>query len=251
MSRDTQLIYGLHAVRHALEAAPEVCLELWLQDERVDAAVQVLQEACKRAGVAVHSADGRTLDRLVEGARHQGAVLRRRVAPSRGDQELDAMVDAAGSDLLLLALDGVEDPNNLGACLRTADAAGVSGVITGRSRGPGLTPAVYKVACGAADRVEFFRVANLVRVLTRLKAAGVRVVGATASGDSSIYAVDLCGPLLVVLGGEGRGLRSLTAKQCDQLVHIPMHGQVESLNVSVSTGILLYEAFRQRSQATR
>ncbi len=246
MGRDTRIIYGLHAVRHALEAVPEFCLELWVHRNRDDALVGGLRARCKRLGVAVHEADAETLDKLVEGARHQGVVLRRRPVRSRGDQDLDALVESNSGDLLLLALDGVEDPNNLGACLRTAEAAGVDAIVTGRNRGAGLTAAVYKVASGAADRVPLIRVANLARALARLQKAGVRVIGAASSGESIVYEADLRGPLVLVLGGEERGLRDLTAKHCDQLVRIPMHGYVESLNVSVSTGIVLFEAVRQR-----
>ena len=246
MGRDTRIIYGLHAVRHELEAVPEFCLELWVHRDREDALVDGLRARCGRLGVAVHDADPETLDKLVEGAHHQGVVLRRRPVRSRGDQDLDALIESNGKELLLLALDGVEDPNNLGACLRTAEAAGVDAIVTSRNRGAGLTAAVYKVASGAADRVPLIRVANLARALARLRKAGVRVIGAASSGESIVYQADLRGPLTLVVGGEERGLRDLTAKHCDQLVRIPMHGYVESLNVSVSTGIVLFEAVRQR-----
>jgi len=207
-----------------------------------------IQQLAERSGIAVVEAEPATLDRLAEGQRHQGAVAE--VLPRSGDPETqleDALAAAEGPPLLLV-LDGVQDPHNLGACLRSADAAGVHAVLAPRDRAAGLTPVVRKVAAGGADAVPFIAVVNLARTLRDLRSRGLWLAGLDAEGETTIYDADLRGPLAVVLGAEGQGLRRLTRENCDQLVSIPMAGSVESLNVSVATGVVLFEAVRQRGQ---
>ena len=244
--RENQLIYGIHAVRHALQTAPEQALELWLQKGRNDAALASLEKAGKDSGVATQRVERKTLEKLVAGALHQGVALRRRTPTLAGEAELRELLAAAGDNLLLLVLDSVEDPNNFGACLRSADAVGVDAVIIPRHRGVGLTPAVYKAASGAAEVVPVYALSNLARGLEHIKQAGVRVIGASQRASKSLFDADLTGALAIVLGGEGRGMRALTERLCDETIQIPMAGRVESLNVSVSAGVLLYEVLRQR-----
>jgi len=178
--------------------------------------------------------------------RHQGVIGRLQPSRERNERDLELLLDGLEHPPFLLVLDGVQDPHNLGACLRTADAAGVDAVIAPRDRAAGLTATACKVACGAAQTVPFIRVTNLARTLGRLQKAGIWLVGAAGEEDRELYQADLTGPLAIVVGGEGRGLRRLTRERCDLLVSIPMAGIVESLNVSVATGICLYEALRQR-----
>ena len=186
------------------------------------------------------------LDRMAAGGVHQGVVAEVAEAVAPGEGDLEDIVRAAGPGVLLLVLDGVQDPHNLGACLRTADAAGVHAVIAPRDRAAGLTAVARKVAAGAAEAVPFIQVTNLARTLGRLKELGLWIVGAAGQAEMDLYQADLKGPLVIVMGSEGAGLRRLTREACDFTVRLPMQGVVESLNVSVATGIVLYEALRQR-----
>jgi 23S rRNA (guanosine2251-2'-O)-methyltransferase len=238
-----ELIIGIHAVRHALDAHPERALELWLAVGADSAALREIRALGERAGVTVQGAGRAALDRLAGGDRHQGVVLRRRAAP-HGESDLDALIAAAARPLIL-ALDGVYDPHNLGACLRTADAAGAIALLVPMHRGTALTPAAAKAASGAAERLPVIPVRNLVRALNTLKEKGLRVIGAAADATRTVFEADLTGPLVLVAGAEDRGLRRLTAETCDELVRIPMAGAVASLNVSVAAAICLYEAVRQ------
>ena len=242
-----QLIYGLHAVAAALNHEPAQVRGLWLERQRRDGRTQALLDQAARHGVAIHWAERMELDQLSGGARHQGVVARLAVRrQTHGEEELPALLAAGEGAPLLLVLDGVQDPHNLGACLRSADAAGVHAVIAPRDRAVGLTATARKVACGAAEQVPFIQVTNLARCLRDLKDRGIWLVGAAGEAESSLYAVDLRGPLGLVLGAEEKGLRRLTRECCDNLVRIPMAGSVSSLNVSVATGVLLFEAVRQR-----
>ncbi|MCI0400431.1 MAG: 23S rRNA (guanosine(2251)-2'-O)-methyltransferase RlmB [Gammaproteobacteria bacterium] len=246
MPRTDETIYGVHAVRHALKGSLEWALELWVQQgERVSGVMELVHLA-EANGLPVHRVPRKTLDRLTDHGRHQGVVLRRKRARVRGDADLMRLLDNLSQRPLLLVLDGVLDPHNLGACLRTADAAGVDGVVIPRDRASGLTAAVHKVASGAADSVALVQVSNLARALRRLQEAGLWLVGATVDAAENLYDADLTLPLALVLGAEGRGLRRLTREHCDLLVHLPMHGTVESLNVAVASGVCLFEALRQR-----
>ena len=239
--------YGIHAVRVLLARNPERVSRLLVTSGRDAGRLAELKSLAQRAGVQVSATDDASLDKLAEGGRHQGVVAE--IVPRAGDPEtqLEEALEAARGAPLLLVLDGVQDPHNLGACLRSADAAGVTAVIAPRDRAAGLTPVARKVAAGAAETVPFVPVVNLARALRALKERGIWLVGTDDAADKTLYQADLTGPVALVMGSEGEGLRRLTRENCDQLVSIPMAGAVESLNVSVATGVVLFEAVRQRS----
>ena len=240
-------VYGLHAVNAVLDRSPERLLELWVAQPRDDARIRDLQERARNVGVRVQSASGEVLAKLVGDVVHQGAVAS--VRPLKGWDEhelLTALAQAAGEPLLLV-LDGVTDPHNLGACLRTADAAGAHAVLIPKDRAAAVDGVVRKVAAGAAEFTPVATVTNLARTLDVLKERGIWVVGTDGEAPQTLYAADLKRPLALVLGAEGFGMRRLTRERCDFLVRIPMAGHVESLNVSVAAGIALFEARRQRA----
>ncbi|HQU14731.1 MAG: 23S rRNA (guanosine(2251)-2'-O)-methyltransferase RlmB [Chromatiales bacterium 21-64-14] len=239
-------VFGYHAVRAALSEGADHVEVLWVQLGRRDARIAGLMGRAEAAGVVIHRAPRAALDERCGGGRHQGVVARCRTPPAVQTVDLDSLLAAAGADLFLLVLDGVQDPHNLGACLRTAEAAGVQGVILPRDRAVGITSTVRKVASGAAEVIPLLQVTNLARTLRTLRDAGVRLVGAAPEAPATVYQADLRGPLALVLGGEEKGLRRLTREGCDLLVHLPMAGRVESLNVAVAAGVLLFEAQRQR-----
>lgn len=239
------LVWGLHAVRETLQRAPERVLELWVLGGRADERMEAVLSLAREQGIASQSVRRETLDGMAEGGAHQGVVARLAPAAALDENDLDTLLDRLAGPPLLLVLDGVQDPHNVGACLRTADAAGVHAVIVPRDRAAGLTPAARKSAAGAAETVPLIRVVNLARCLRRLKERGIWLVGAEAGGASAFDA-DLAGPLALVLGGEGSGLRRLTRETCDLLISLPMKGSVESLNVSVAAGALLYLALSRR-----
>lgn len=243
---ETTVIFGLHAVRTLLQQRPERAALLILQKGREDARVNELVQLAEARSVKTEWRDGRELDRLAGDERHQGACLQIRSVGVLGEGALDDLLDAMTTPPLLLVLDGVQDPHNLGACLRTADAAAVTAVIVPKDRAAGLTATVRKVASGAAEVVPLIQVTNLARTLRWLKEREIWIIGTDDQAEHSLYAAKLTGPLALVLGAEGTGLRRLTRENCDALVSIPMRGVVESLNVSVATGVLLYEAMRQR-----
>src|SRR5258708_9939472 len=239
-----RVVYGLHAVTAALKRRPEAVFEGVLDSGRSVAGGRAGGDLAKAAGVRLHEADGQRLDGFAKGGRHQGvAAFVEEVALAASLNEvLDDLVEPA----LLLVLDGVQDPHNLGACLRVADGMGVHAIVAPKDRAAGLNATVHKVASGAAQSVPFIPVTNLARALRELKDKGIWVVG-TAGGEArTLFDAKLSGPLALVLGAEGEGLRRLTRETCDELISIPMLGQVDSLNVSVAAGICLYEARRQR-----
>jgi 23S rRNA (guanosine2251-2'-O)-methyltransferase len=244
MSSD--LVFGLHAVQAALTHDPGQVEALWVDRSRRDGRMRELLELAQSHGVPVHGVDARELDRRAPGQRHQGVIAACHAATIWDEAGLPDLVAQAPGAPLLLVLDGVTDPHNLGACLRTADAAGVTAVIAPKDKAVGLTPVVRKVASGAAERMPFVQVTNLARTLEILKAQGVWIAGTSDRATQSLYQADLKGPLAIVMGAEGKGLRRLTEEHCDFLLSIPMRGVVESLNVSVATGVCLYEALRQR-----
>jgi 23S rRNA (guanosine2251-2'-O)-methyltransferase len=243
---ETTVVFGLHAVRTLLQQRAERASLLVLQKGREDARATELQQLAQAAGVKVEWRDAHELSRLAGNEHHQGACLQIRAFGPLGEGALDELLDRATAPPLLLVLDGVQDPHNLGACLRTADAAGASAVIVPRDRAAGLTPTVRKVASGAAETTPLIQVVNLARTLRWLKEREIWVVGADDEAPKSLFETQLNGPLALVLGAEGAGLRRLTRENCDLLVGIPMAGTVESLNVSVAAGVLLFEAARQR-----
>jgi len=243
-----QLLFGFHAVGVRLKTAPRSVLELHVDAGRRDQRMRQLLARAEAAGVKLVESDDARLNGLAGTHRHQGVVARvEALARSHSlDDTLDA-VDATGAPALLLVLDGVTDPHNLGACLRVADGAGAQGVIAPKDHAAGINATVSKVASGAADTVPYFMVTNLARTLGELKERNILVVGTSDDADQTIYQADLRGPVALVLGAEGAGMRQLTRKSCDALVRIPMAGAVESLNVSVASGVCLYEAMRQRT----
>lgn len=240
-----QLVYGQHAVREAAAYDPAGVEAVWVERGRRDSRLERLLDKLARRGVPVERVQRRELDRLADGGSHQGVVLRYSGTPARGEGELADLLEAEPEPLLLV-LDQVQDPHNLGACMRSAAAAGAHGVIAPRDRAAALSPAVHKTAAGAVQRVPFYQVTNLARALRQLQDAGVVVLGAAGEAAAPCYSADLRGPLALVLGGESDGMRRLTRERCDRLVAIPMPGAMESLNVSVAAGVLLFEAVRQR-----
>jgi len=239
-----KVLYGFHAVTVRLKTAPESVQEVHVDATRRDARMRQFVERAAAAGARVIESDGERLARLAGTGRHQGVVAR--VTPLEPRHSLDEVLDAVEGAPLVLVLDGITDPHNLGACLRVADGAGAHAVIAPRDHAVGLNATVAKVASGAAETVPYLMVTNLARTLGELKERDIRIVGTADDVPHSLYEADLRGPLALVLGAEGRGLRQLTAKTCDALVRIPMRGAVESLNVSVAAGVCLYEALRQR-----
>ena len=234
-------VFGVHAVRHLLTQAPERVRRLQIAGE----GHPDLAKLARGADVSVERVGREALDRAAGDAVHQGVLAWVIPAPPRDERALDELLEG-DTPPLLLVLDHIQDPHNLGACLRTADAAGVDAVIIPKDRAVGLTPTVRKVACGAAEWIPLIQVTNLARCLRALQARGVWVVGTSGTADTSLYQADLSGPLALVLGNEGEGLKRLTRETCDSLLNIPMVGAIESLNVSVACGIVLYEAIRQR-----
>lgn len=251
MNKDSPWVAGIHAVAAAIANDPEHVREVLLEAGAKNPRLGDLDDAARRAGIPVRRVAAQALDGVAGGLRHQGAVARYAAARTWDESELAGIVEQANGRALLLVLDGVQDPHNLGACLRSAAAAGVHAVIIPKDKAVQLTATVRKTAAGAADSIPVVRVTNLSRCLRDLKAQGVWLYGLAGDATTSLYATDLCGNVALVLGGEGDGLRRLTREQCDGLLAIPMpgaaaHAEVESLNVSVATGVVLFEAVRQR-----
>ncbi|MFW9594387.1 MAG: 23S rRNA (guanosine(2251)-2'-O)-methyltransferase RlmB [Macromonas sp.] len=245
-----KVLFGFHAVGVRLKTAPASILEVYFDASRRDARMRQFIDRAREAEVRLIEADGLRLAKLAGSHGHQGvAALVQPVAQARSlDDLLDQMEHADDVDPpLLLVLDGVTDPHNLGACLRVADGAGAHAVIAPKDHAAGLNATVAKVASGAAETVPYFMVTNLARTLNELKERNIWIIGTSGDAPKTIYQVDLKGPVALVLGAEGPGMRQLTRKTCDELVSIPMRGAVESLNVSVASGVCLYEALRQRS----
>ena len=242
-----QIIFGFHAVGARLRTRPESVREIFVDAKRDDKRMQGLQEIAKGKELRVMAVDGKRLDGMCGTTRHQGVVAM--VEPTSLPQFVDDVLDALTVPPLLLLLDGVTDPHNLGACLRVADAAGAHAVIAPKDRSVGLTAAAMKVASGAAESVPYITVTNLARTLRELKDRDIWIVGADESGETTLFEAKVAGALAWVLGAEGEGLRRLTRENCDQIVSIPMFGAVESLNVSVASGVCLFEARRQREAA--
>ncbi len=239
-----KVLFGFHAVGVRLKTAPQSVIEVVFDASRRDARMRQFLERAREAGVRLIEADGLRVAKLAGSNGHQGVAAR--VEPVATARSLDDLLDTLHEPPLLLVLDGVTDPHNLGACLRVADGAGVHAVIAPKDHAAGINATVAKVASGAAETVPYFMVTNLARTLGELKERNIWCIGTAGEAEKSIYQVDLKGPVALVLGAEGPGMRQLTRKTCDELVHIPMCGAVESLNVSVASGVCLYEARRQR-----
>lgn len=239
-------IFGLHAVQSLLQTQPERIIRLCIQKERDDKKMQTLLQEAKEIGIVIENSSREELDRMTEEANHQGVVAFCTKARAYAEADLKSLLEKLSVPPFLLILDGVQDPHNLGACFRSADAAGVHAIIAPKDKSVGITPVVSKVASGAAETVPFVQVTNLVRAMEILKDQGIWLYGAAAEAEQSLYQADLSGPVAIVLGAEGTGLRRLTREHCDVLIKIPMMGSVSSLNVSVATGVCLFEVVRQR-----
>ncbi|ABV35364.1 RNA methyltransferase, TrmH family, group 3 [Shewanella sediminis HAW-EB3] len=237
--------FGIHAVEAVLKHSPERVIEMWVQAGRDDQRLATLLQMAAEYGVSVQTSARKVLDEKSDNGQHQGVLARVKAVKQLNDNDLLALVEKTETPFFLI-LDGVTDPHNLGACLRNADAAGVHGVIVPRDNSVGLTPTVSKVACGAAEVVPLFQVTNLARTMKSLQDKGVWIVGAAGEADSDLYKTDLKGSLAIAMGAEDKGLRRLTRESCDSIASIPMSGSVSSLNVSVASGICLFEAVRQR-----
>ncbi|WAC75565.1 23S rRNA (guanosine(2251)-2'-O)-methyltransferase RlmB [Roseateles sp. SL47] len=240
----TQILFGFHAITVRLKTAPASVQEILFDATRKDQRMRGFLEKAAAAGARLVDSDDERLLKLCGTHRHQGVVAR--VKPVAQHHSLDDVLDEVEGPPLLLVLDGVTDPHNLGACLRVADGAGAHAVVAPKDHAVGLNATVAKVASGAAETVPYLMVTNLARALNELKERDIWVVGTSDQAEKTLYDLDLTGPVALVLGAEGPGMRLLTAKTCDELVRIPMQGAVESLNVSVAAGVCLYEALRQR-----
>ncbi|HEY9023237.1 MAG TPA: 23S rRNA (guanosine(2251)-2'-O)-methyltransferase RlmB [Burkholderiaceae bacterium] len=237
------VLFGFHAITVRMKTAPKSIVELHVETARRDARMRSFAERAREAGIRVIDSDAERLDKLAGSPRHQGVVAR--VEAVKMPHSLDEVVENIEGPPLLLVLDGVTDPHNLGACLRVADGSGTHAVVAPKDHAVGINATVAKVASGAAETVPYIMVTNLARTLTELKEHEIRIIGTS----DTLYDLDLTGPVAFVLGAEGDGMRQLTRKTCDQLVRIPMSGAVESLNVSVASAVCLYEALRQRAKA--
>lgn len=244
---ESEVVHGLHAVAAVLRKNPDKVMEVWADQKRKDARIQEIVDIAHARNIPVHLLSRKGMDELMPEANHQGIAANCRLIMVGNEKDLERLLERIEGYPLLLILDGVTDPHNLGACLRSADAAGVHAVIVPKDRAASLTPVTRKVASGAAEAVPFIAVTNLARTMKTLKKAGIWMTGLCGDAEKDIYHTDLKGPLALVLGAEGKGLRRLTREQCDHLANIPMHGTVESLNVSVAAGICLFDAVRQRT----
>jgi len=251
-----KVLFGFHALGVRLKTAPQSIIEIYFEPTRRDARMRQFLDRANEAGVKLVESDGARLSKMCGGHGHQGVAARMQaIAQVHSLDELLEDLEAANADLpveqrnhpLILVLDGVTDPHNLGACLRVADGAGAHAVIAPKDHAAGINATVAKVASGAAETVPYFMVTNLARTLNELKERNIWIIGTSDAAPATLYQTDLKGPVALVLGAEGAGMRQLTAKTCDALVSIPMRGAVESLNVSVASGVCLYEALRQRS----
>ena len=244
-------LFGIHAVEAALEYSPQKIQRAWIDEQRIDARLKPLLEELERLGVNLEKSDRKKLDRMADGKNHQGIVVAVELPAMHTEEQLKQAVEALTDTPFYLVLDQVQDPHNLGACLRTADAVGAHGIIVTKDNAASITPTVCKVASGAAETVPVYQVTNLARVLRWLKEQNIWIMGTAGDATQSVFDMQLDMPLAIVMGAEGSGMRHLTRQHCDFLVNIPMAGQVESLNVSVAAGVLLYEAYRQKSVAAK
>ena len=245
------LINGIHAVESALKNDPDNIVQVWIAENKRNQRVKELINHAQKRGLVSNRADTAMLDKLAKTHQHQGVVAEYNAPKAYSENDILDLIDNLNdtdTKPLLLVLDGVTDPHNLGACLRTAEGAGVHAVIAPKDNAVGLTPAARKVASGAAETMPFIQVTNLVRTMEKLKKMGIWFIGTSDKSNGDLYTYDFKTPSAIVMGAEGKGLRRLTEEHCDTLVSIPMAGQVSSLNVSVATGVCLFEVVRQRKK---
>lgn len=246
MSKSEQ-IYGIHALESMLVNTPERIIEVFCLKGRNDERLNRIIGQLRKNGISVQFCQRKALDDKSQGEQHQGVVARVKPAPQLTENDLAVLLESLNHPAFFLVLDGVTDPHNIGACLRTADAAGVDAVIVPKDKSGGLTAVARKVACGAAETVPFIQVTNLARTLKEIQQAGVWVVGTAGEATQTLHEYEFKGAIALVMGAEGSGMRRLTRETCDELISIPMAGQVSSLNVSVATGVCLFEMLRQRN----
>jgi 23S rRNA (guanosine2251-2'-O)-methyltransferase len=245
-----EIVYGIHSLAAIIEREPERLIEIYALKGRQDERVTPIINQAQSLGLSVQFMSRKALDDKSKGEQHQGIMAKVKAAKQKDEHDLQQLLEqkkAAGESPFLLVLDGVTDPHNLGAVLRTADAAGVDAVIVPKDRSAKLNGTARKVACGAAEVIPLIVVTNLARALKQLQDSGVWIIGTAGEAEKDVFNMGLTGPLALVMGAEGTGMRRLTREHCDDLVKIPMAGSVSSLNVSVATGVILYEAVRQRS----
>ena len=245
MAQSHEWLYGIHALESILQREPHRILELFIAKGRDDERLHNIINLARKHRISVQFAQRKALDDKAQGEQHQGVLARAIAAKPLNENDLDAIITQADKAFLLV-LDGVTDPHNLGAVLRSADAAGVDAVIVPKDKSATLNATVRKVACGAADVIPLIHVTNLARTLVDIQQQGVWVVGTAGEATQLVYECDMSGPVALVMGAEGKGMRRLTREKCDELIKLPMFGSVSSLNVSVATGICLYEVVRQR-----
>jgi len=249
MAKNDEFVFGIHAINALIKRSPERFIELWLLKGRDDERLQPIINLARKYGITTQLANRKVLDDKSQGEQHQGVVARVKAGKTYTESDLDDILqrtEQQGKSPFFLILDGVTDPHNLGACLRNADAAGVQAVIVPKDNAARLTPTVRKVAVGAAETVPLVQVTNLARTMKQLQQQGVWIIGTAGETDTCLYDVKLQGAMALVMGAEGKGMRRLTKETCDELVKLPMAGSVSSLNVSVATGICLFEIVRQR-----
>lgn len=240
-----EAVYGLHAVTTLLQRSPDQVVELWVQKGRVDKRMQKVLDLAEELGLGVREADKGLMNQKADG-NHQGIVAFRKPVQGMSEKQLPDVLDKIEGTPFILILDGVTDPHNLGACIRTADAAGVHLVIAPKDKSAPMNATAAKVACGAAETVPYIQVTNLARTMKELQERGIWIGGTAGEAEQTVYQQNMTGPLALVMGAEGSGMRRLTREHCDFLINIPMAGEVSSVNVSVATGICLFEAVRQR-----
>ncbi|CAM2844197.1 23S rRNA (guanosine(2251)-2'-O)-methyltransferase RlmB [Legionella worsleiensis] len=245
-----QLVYGVHAVSALFANPRRVVNTLFVSQDRIDRRVQDVLDKAEQAKVRIEKLSAQKMNQRFAEFTHQGLVASVRPLPEYNESDLVSLLETCKKPGLVLILDGITDPHNLGACLRSADATGVDFVVIPKDKSASITPVVSKVACGAAESVPLVRVTNLARAMDILKEEGVWIYGAAGEAESSLYQIDCTGTVAIALGAEGEGLRRLTREHCDGLFSLPMAGTVDSLNVSVATGVSLYEVIRQRQQGS-
>ncbi|WP_353570215.1 23S rRNA (guanosine(2251)-2'-O)-methyltransferase RlmB [Candidatus Albibeggiatoa sp. nov. BB20] len=239
-------VFGIHAVQKILDSDPIRILEIWVLEGRHDKRLQPLIRELEKLGLTLNTVQRKTLDKLSQEGQHQGIVIRCKALPALSENDLQPLIDRLEKPAFFLILDEVQDPHNLGACFRTADAAGVDAIIVPKNKACGLSPTVHKVACGAATTIPFIQVTNLARTLQWLQKQNIWIIGTSDQAKKWVYEIDFTANIALVMGAEDTGLRRLTEEHCDELAKLPMLGSVESLNVSVATGICLYEVVKQR-----
>ncbi len=245
MAQSHEWLYGIHALESVLQREPQRILEIFIAKGRDDERLHNIVNLARKHRISVQFAQRKALDDKAQGEQHQGVLARAIAAKPLNENDLDTIIAQAEKPFLLV-LDGVTDPHNLGAVLRSADAAGVDAVIVPKDKSATLNATVRKVACGAADVIPLIQVTNLARTLVDIQQQGVWVVGTAGEATQLVYDCDFKGPIALVMGAEGKGMRRLTREKCDELIKLPMYGSVSSLNVSVATGVCLYEVVRQR-----